>query len=141
MSSADHILNPLCPVFQVSNFLPEHRTLKQALGSLMFTAMLFLFLFIERKYVLSFSQNGGAHDLVSSPDSGFSIFIISAPKSPRSIVIKGPARILVISKTLTPDSGPLIIDLLSVLKGHKRRPRDYCTRLSLYYSSADTSIS
>ena len=30
MSSADHILNPLCPVFQVSNFLPEHRTLKQA---------------------------------------------------------------------------------------------------------------
>ena len=38
-------------------------------------------------------------------------------------------KYLVISKTLTPDSGPLIIDLLSVLKGLMRRPRDYCTRL------------
>ena len=33
-------------------------------------------------------------------------------------------KYLVISKTLTPDSGPLIIDLLSVLKGHMRKPRD-----------------
>ena len=29
---------------------------------------------------------------------GFSIFIISAPKSPRSIVVKGPARILTKNK-------------------------------------------
>lgn len=41
MSSADHILNPLCPVFQVSNFLPEHRTLKQAVKKIRFNVIFF----------------------------------------------------------------------------------------------------
>ena len=37
-------------------------------------------------------HHGGPHVRVSSPTPGCSIFIMSAPRSPRTIVAKGPAN-------------------------------------------------
>jgi len=46
----------------------------------------------------------GPNFLESSP-SGFSIFIIFAPRSPKIEVAKGPDSTLVMSRTITPLSG------------------------------------
>src|SRR5580704_7997911 len=66
------------------------------------TAMLLLFLFAERKTPLSPLHSGGLHDRVSSPPSGNSTFTTSAPRSARSIVQNGPARLRVRSTTRMP---------------------------------------
>src|SRR4051812_31982427 len=54
------------------------------------------------------SMNGGPQPRASSPPSGFSILITSAPMSPRIMPAIGPATACPISITLTPASGPFI---------------------------------
>src|ERR1700712_725289 len=54
------------------------------------------------------SMNGGPHPRASSPPSGFSILITSAPMSPRIMPAIGPATACPISITLMPASGPFI---------------------------------
>ena len=51
-----------------------------------------MFLLIDKKYTLSFPLNGGPHFLVSSPISGYSIFITSAPKSDNINEVYGPTN-------------------------------------------------
>src|ERR1044072_1365777 len=54
------------------------------------------------------SMNGGPHPRASSPPSGFSILITSAPISPKIMPAIGPATACPISMTLMPASGPFI---------------------------------
>src|ERR671935_873551 len=51
------------------------------------------------------AQNGGPHARASSPRSGCSTLITSAPSAPRIAVQYGPASELVTSTTRTPSSG------------------------------------
>ena len=53
-------------------------------------------------------MNGGPHPRASSPPSGFSILITSAPMSPRIMPAIGPATACPISITLMPASGPFM---------------------------------
>src|SRR3982074_2897611 len=62
------------------------------------------------------SMNGGPHPRASSPPSGFSILITSAPMSPRIMPAIGPATACPISITLMPASGPFIAFLLDRLR-------------------------
>src|SRR5438552_8863814 len=64
-----------------------------------------LFLLMERKYVLIPPINGGPHCRLSSPNSGGSILLTSAPMSARSIVHTGTDRILEGSTTKRSSSG------------------------------------
>src|ERR687888_2526561 len=54
---------------------------------------------------LALSRNGGPHARASSPRSGCSTLITSAPSAPRIAVQYGPASELVTSTTRTPSSG------------------------------------
>src|SRR5882762_8758217 len=54
------------------------------------------------------SMKGGPHPRASSPPSGFSILITSAPMSPRIMPAIGPATAWPISITLMPASGPFM---------------------------------
>src|SRR5882757_5499710 len=67
------------------------------------------------------SMNGGPHPRASSPPSGFSILITSAPMSPRIMPAIGPATACPISITLMPASGPSISFLLQVFWPLRRR--------------------
>src|SRR4051812_7855888 len=67
------------------------------------------------------SMNGGPHPRASSPPSGFSILITSAPMSPRIMPAIGPATACPISITLMPASSPSIAFLLQVLWPRRRR--------------------
>src|ERR1700730_16537000 len=60
------------------------------------------------------SMKGGPQPRASSPPSGFSILITSAPMSPRIMPAIGPATAWPISITLMPASGPSMYFSLSI---------------------------
>src|SRR5262245_26373059 len=74
-------------------------TMATASGAFRFRLRLRLLRLKDRNWVLSSCQKG-VQERVSSPRSGSSILMTSAPMSPSIIVQKGPARVRVRSTTL-----------------------------------------
>src|SRR5207248_5344180 len=82
--------------------------------------MLRLLRFTASKYVARpASSNGGPHERVSSPVRGRSTLITSAPRSPRTIVAKGPASTREKSRIFTLSSAAGIANRLSEMAGSR----------------------
>jgi|GEM_PF-4930603 len=84
--------------------------------SFKFRVTLFLLRFAQRKYALSpLAVKGGPQCRVSSPRSGRSILMTSAPRSPSNMDANGPARTRERSRMVMPDSAPGGSDMLTLL--------------------------
>jgi hypothetical protein len=73
---------------------------------------------MPRKYAASPATKGGPQPRVSSPLSGGSTLITSAPMSPSIMVQSGPARMRVRSTTRIPASGPLAASVMDCFPGY-----------------------
>ena len=92
-----------CTKMSASFAMP--RTMSAPSGRFMSMTTLRLLRPMLRNVADSPATNGGPERRTSSPPSGFSILMTSAPMSPKSMEQNGPAMICVTSMTRTPVSG------------------------------------